>query len=193
MSAQQKYDLKTPNGLAKAMRDPRYWRDRDPDFIMQITEGFRFCYPEKTKMDELNQTLYGDTSPEMKKWTPPPIEEQNKQPENVLERANQIVKNRGENYGHPFDDFNKTALMWSAILGVKVTPDQVAKCMICVKLSRLSETPDHQDSIDDLAGYTWCLDEVTKKMKEQMEWKLKQENTNQNHTQSKPSKLNVTA
>jgi len=30
-----------------------------------------------------------------------------------------------------------------------------------MKLSRLSATPEHQDSIDDVAGYAWCLDEVT--------------------------------
>jgi hypothetical protein len=81
---------------------------------------------------------------------------------NVLERANQITKERGKTYGHPYEDYVRTAKMWSAILGVEITPDQAIKCMIAVKLSRLSKTPDHQDSIDDLAGYTWCLDEVVK-------------------------------
>jgi hypothetical protein len=27
------------------MRDPRYWRDRDPAFIAQVTEGFKRLYP----------------------------------------------------------------------------------------------------------------------------------------------------
>ena len=81
---------------------------------------------------------------------------------NVLERANEIVQERGKSYGTPYDDFSKTAKMWSAILGIEITPDQCIKCMIAVKLSRLSATPQHQDSIDDLAGYTWCLDEVVK-------------------------------
>lgn len=84
---------------------------------------------------------------------------------NVLERANEIVQERGKSYGHPFEDYSRTAQMWSAILGVHITADQCIKCMIAVKLSRLSKTPDHQDSIDDLAGYSWCLDEVVKKMK----------------------------
>jgi len=84
---------------------------------------------------------------------------------NVLERANGIVKERGGSYGTPYADFKRTAMIWSAILGIDVKPDQVAKCMIGVKLSRLSETPDHQDSIDDIAGYTWCLDEVNKVLK----------------------------
>jgi hypothetical protein len=40
-----------PNGLDEAaltrmMRDPRYWRERDPAVIAQVTEGFRRLYPD---------------------------------------------------------------------------------------------------------------------------------------------------
>jgi hypothetical protein len=31
--------------LGKLMRDPRYWRDRDPDVVAKVTEGFRRLYP----------------------------------------------------------------------------------------------------------------------------------------------------
>ena len=31
--------------LTRMMRDPRYWRERDPAFIAQVTEGFRRLYP----------------------------------------------------------------------------------------------------------------------------------------------------
>lgn len=78
----------------------------------------------------------------------------------VLEEAIKIVKERGEVYGHPYDDFMRTALIWSGILGINITADQVVKCMIGVKLSRLYETPDHIDSIIDIAGYADCLGEV---------------------------------
>ncbi len=30
--------------LVEMMRDPRYWRDRDPEFVAQVTEGFRRLY-----------------------------------------------------------------------------------------------------------------------------------------------------
>jgi hypothetical protein len=33
------------NTLSQMMRDPRYWRDRDPDIIAKVTEGFRRLYP----------------------------------------------------------------------------------------------------------------------------------------------------
>lgn len=31
--------------LHEMMRDPRYWRDRDPEFIARVTEGFRTLFP----------------------------------------------------------------------------------------------------------------------------------------------------
>lgn len=31
--------------LTRMMRDPRYWRERDPTIIAQVTEGFRRLYP----------------------------------------------------------------------------------------------------------------------------------------------------
>jgi len=30
--------------LVEMMRDPRYWRDRDPEFVARVTEGFRRLY-----------------------------------------------------------------------------------------------------------------------------------------------------
>lgn len=32
--------------LGRLMRDPRYWRDRDPAIVQQVTEGFRRLYPD---------------------------------------------------------------------------------------------------------------------------------------------------
>jgi hypothetical protein len=33
--------------LHKMMRDPRYWRDRDPALLAKVTEGFRQLYPDR--------------------------------------------------------------------------------------------------------------------------------------------------
>lgn len=75
-------------------------------------------------------------------------------PETVLDEAKKLVYGARQNaYGHPFDDFSKTATLWSPILGVQVTPEQVALCMIQVKISRLLNTPEHHDSQVDIAGY----------------------------------------
>lgn len=35
----------TEDTLNEMVRDPRYWRDRDPDFIARVTDGFRRLFP----------------------------------------------------------------------------------------------------------------------------------------------------
>lgn len=32
--------------IHEMMKDPRYWRDRDPDFVNRVSEGFRHLYPQ---------------------------------------------------------------------------------------------------------------------------------------------------
>lgn len=65
---------------------------------------------------------------------------------------------RGARYGHPAENFARIARLWGPILGVDVSPQQVGLAMIAVKLARLIETPDDEDSIRDLAGYAATLD-----------------------------------
>jgi hypothetical protein len=48
------------------------------------------------------------------------------------------------------------------VLGIEVTPAQVALCLIDLKLARLTRDPSHLDSIADVAGYAACLREVTR-------------------------------
>ncbi len=75
----------------------------------------------------------------------------------ILEEAAKLVHgDRGQDYGDPSDDFAKTAKMWSAILGVEVTPDKIPLCMIAVKISRLCNSYK-RDSVVDIAGYAECL------------------------------------
>lgn len=74
--------------------------------------------------------------------------------ENILEEAMRLtVGDRDEDYGHPADDFSRTAGAWSALFGWDVTPEQVAVAMIVVKISRLQKTPKKRDSVVDIAGY----------------------------------------
>lgn len=80
----------------------------------------------------------------------------------VLEKAQATVVARQTTYGPPAPSFERVAQVWSAILGFTVTAEQVVRCMIGLKTIRLSETPHHEDSILDIAGYAWVLDEVRK-------------------------------
>jgi uncharacterized protein DUF6378 len=48
------------------------------------------------------------------------------------------------------------------VLGITVTPAQVALCLIDLKMARLSRDPAHLDSIVDVAGYAACLRDVNR-------------------------------
>lgn len=88
------------------------------------------------------------------------------QRESICAEADRLVsEDRQKDYGHPLDDFGKTAKIWSAILGCPVTEEQVALCMIGVKQSRLCNTPDHRDSLVDIAGYAKTHALVTEERK----------------------------
>lgn len=83
-------------------------------------------------------------------------------PESVCQEAHRITHGeRNQDYGHPLDDWSRAAAIWSAILGVQVTPDQVGLCMIGVKLARQVHKPK-RDNLVDIAGYAdgvqRCLD-----------------------------------
>lgn len=73
--------------------------------------------------------------------------------ESILMEAHRLTRgDRNEDYGHPLDDFSKTAKMWSAVFGVEVTAEQVALAMVCVKISRQLNAPK-RDNLVDGAGY----------------------------------------
>ncbi len=83
--------------------------------------------------------------------------------ETILQEAQRLVYgDRGAAYGHPLDDFGRTAKIWSAILGCRVTAEQVGLCMIGVKISRQCNQPK-RDNLTDAAGYAatvqMCIEE----------------------------------
>lgn len=88
-----------------------------------------------------------------------PLEDVGK-PESVCHEADRLVsEDRGAVYGPPEVDFARTGRIWGAVLGVPdIPPEKVGLCMVGLKMSRLVQTPDHRDSIVDMAGYSKCLD-----------------------------------
>ena len=78
----------------------------------------------------------------------------------MLMDAARAIAERGRVYGDAAANMAKTAQLWSAVLGVDVTPVQVALCLIQLKVARLLVTPDHDDSAVDIAGYAAVLCEV---------------------------------
>lgn len=76
----------------------------------------------------------------------------------VLTEADKLTsQTRRSEYGHPQEDFERVAMIWSAILGYEVTPHQVVLCMAGLKLSRASYSLK-RDTIVDIAGYARVLE-----------------------------------
>jgi hypothetical protein len=75
----------------------------------------------------------------------------------MLREAEALVDgDRNAQYGDPRQDFQRTAAMWSAYLGVEVAPHDVAALMAILKISRIRWSPAKRDSWVDLAGYAAC-------------------------------------
>ena len=72
----------------------------------------------------------------------------------ALKKAEQLITgDRAKDYGYAYQNHLRIAKMWSVILQKQITVEQVYQCMIAVKLSRLIETPNHEDSYVDIIGY----------------------------------------
>jgi hypothetical protein len=80
----------------------------------------------------------------------------------LFDHAAGVVTRRRREYGEPVELFDHIARRWSLTLGTKVSPAQVALCLIDLKLARLVRDPKHLDSVVDVAGYAAVLREVTR-------------------------------
>jgi hypothetical protein len=74
----------------------------------------------------------------------------------AMQAASLVSGDRASEYGHPLDDFSRAALIWTAILGTEVTAEQVALCMVGVKIAREVHRPK-ADTIVDGIGYFLTL------------------------------------
>jgi hypothetical protein len=81
--------------------------------------------------------------------------------EDILQEALRLTStDRQKNYGAPLINHQRIADIWTVLLGVPISPSQVALCMVGVKLARLVETPDHEDSFIDLCAYGAIAGEI---------------------------------
>ncbi len=105
-------------------------------------------------------------------FSTPPFQEPWQDEETILDEAARLTsKDRQAIYGKPSLDFSRTAGMLTSLLSSKlrdgehITALDIPLIMVCVKLSRLVQSPEHRDSLVDICGYAntyqMVLDERT--------------------------------
>ncbi|MDF3607539.1 DUF6378 domain-containing protein [Paracoccus sp. DMF-8] len=76
------------------------------------------------------------------------------------EAARITTTDRSATHGRPEDTFGMIASVWSARLGVNLTPAQVCILLADLKTCRAWGNPGHADNWVDLAGYAACGGEL---------------------------------
>lgn len=90
----------------------------------------------------------------------------------ILDDAQRLVLgDRNTDYGHPYQDFERVATIWGAILGFPVTAEEVGLCLAGLKLARQAYHPK-RDNLVDLAGYALTLQMIAD-LKESPRWTSK--------------------
>lgn len=78
----------------------------------------------------------------------------------VLNEAESIINGeRRDDYGGPLESFTRIAKLWEPILGVEISPYDVALCLVQLKVAR-AVNGMQRDSIADIAGYAGCIERM---------------------------------
>lgn len=83
----------------------------------------------------------------------------------AIDAHHAVYGDRQDDYGHPREDFTRTAIIWTALLQHKLAPgfhieaEDIARCMIGVKLAR-DVHKGKRDNRTDIAGYAVTLDRL---------------------------------
>jgi hypothetical protein len=79
----------------------------------------------------------------------------------LRDAANIITGDRDKQYGGPEENFERISKIWSIILGVSITREDVAMMMVGLKVARYANKSGFQpDTWVDIAGYAGCGYEV---------------------------------
>ena len=96
-----------------------------------------------------------------------PNDKLNRAAATFLDKVKDVVTGpREKEYGDKTENHARIAKLWNMWLtetkedGDAITPYDVATMMLMVKLARLMQSPGHQDSHIDIAGYAACMEEI---------------------------------
>jgi len=83
----------------------------------------------------------------------------------ICEKAAHLVSgDRARTHGDKVRNHQNIALLWSAYLGVPITPLQVALMMALVKVARTKLGEYNEDNYVDLAGYAGVAGEIAERV-----------------------------
>jgi hypothetical protein len=88
-----------------------------------------------------------------------------KKTEDLLDEVRITLSDRGHIYGNSSLNHRRISELWSGYFDNYISPEQVAMCMLLVKVSRLSQTSDHEDSLKDLLGYGLIYHQIVREMR----------------------------
>ncbi len=74
----------------------------------------------------------------------------------ALYAAELVSGDRQEAYGHPLDNLTRASKIWAVILGCEVSAEQVALCMVGMKIAR-EVNQSKPDTVVDGIGYFLTL------------------------------------
>lgn len=87
----------------------------------------------------------------------------------ILKAAEDCVcRDRQATHGAPENSFGKLAAVWSARLGIDITPAQTTILLSDLKTVRAWDNPDHADNWVDGAGYMACGGELAAAVKKSL-------------------------
>jgi|13_taG_2_1085334.scaffolds.fasta_scaffold00878_4 hypothetical protein len=79
-----------------------------------------------------------------------------------LDKAEELINGpRAHEYGDARENHQRIADVWGMILGIDIEPEQVCACMIGLKLARLANSTQQDDTWVDIAGYAALGGEIS--------------------------------
>ena len=88
-----------------------------------------------------------------------------KKTDELFNEVQLTLAQRGSIYGNAGVNPRRISELWSGYYDSYISPEQVAMMMLLVKVSRLSQTSDHEDSLKDLLGYGLIYHQIVREMK----------------------------
>lgn len=85
----------------------------------------------------------------------------------LAEASDLIYGSRQQEYGNAKTNFGDIGRLWEPILGHEVSAEEVALCLLQLKVARaINDTRQgreiKRDTIVDLAGYAGCIEKIQK-------------------------------